>query len=789
MEKYFFTHILRTILRNKFSSLINIFGLSVGVAVVLLISIYLYNELATDKFHKNYETIYRFVATDFNGTADVPGPLADMVAEKIPEAEWVSRIDFTHTWGMDVKYKDEHLNIKGLIFADSTFFKVFTFSSVQKNVENALAAPNSLVITRSLSQQIFGNEEAVGKQVLLQNKEYLTVSAVIEDVPGNSSIDFKGVVTMPVLKKIANDDYSKAWGNFNYETFCTIKSEDIKGIEAKISETFQQVQPERKGTVFSLQPFHKIYFHNQYSDDNLKHGSLQTMVFLAISVLLIIVLAIINYINLSVAGISVRLKSVGIQKIAGAQKRNIYQQFFFEAIVIVLVSGLSGLFLANIFLPVINHLTSSGITGHQLINYKGVALILFSLIVLAAVVSYIPFVVINNQSLQSVLKNQLQVGRGRSKVRYVLVAFQFLITIVLVSATVAINKQIRYINAKDLGFKKDDSTILFFLEEEPAKNFNLLKDELRQYPQFKAMSLSHSSPGTVGMQWGNDLTYQGETKSISYFAVPVTPGYMEMMGYRIKKGRFFSDSLASDRGCFILNEAAVKKYGIEAAPLGAKFTDMGADVGKIIGVVEDFNFESLREQVKPLAFCYVPQWGDMCSLVNIKTSSENLVEAKKIIQTEYNKLFPKKAFECFTIKDIFSEYYAKDNNLNKIIAVFSLLSILIGCLGLIGIVNITIVSKVKEIGIRKVNGAKVSEILAMLNKDFIKWVAVAFVIATPVAYYAMNKWLENFAYKTTLSWWIFALAGLMALGIALLTVSWQSWRAATRNPVEALRYE
>ncbi len=789
MKKYIFVHVFRALLRNKFSILINLFGLSFGVAVVLLISVYLYNELTTDKFHKNYESIYRFGATDFNGTADTPGPLANMVAENVPEVGLVSRIDFTHSWGMDVKYNDEHLNIKGLIFADSTFFKIFSFQSLRGNIEDALNKPNSIAISRSLAQQIFGNEAAVGKQILLQNKEYLTVSAVMEDVPGNSSIYFKGVISLPALKKIANNDYSKAWGDFNYETFCVIKSGEIKNIEVKVNETFQRVQPEREKTIFSLQPFREIYFHNQYSDDSLKHGNFQTLFFLGISVLLIIILAVINYINLSVAGISGRLKSFGIQKIAGAQKKNIYQQFFYEALVVVLASGGLGVLFADAFFPMLNHLTLSGISGSQLINYKGLGLILVFLILLAAIVSYIPFGAINNQSLQSALKNQLQFGRKKSKIKYVLVAFQFLIAIALIATTIAVNKQIHYINTKDLGFRKDDATILFFLEEKPTKNFNLLKNQLSQYPQIKAMSLSHSSPGTIGMQWGADLQYKGETNHVSFFSVPVTPGYMEMIGYRIKEGRFFSDSLDSDKGCFILNETAAKKYGITQSPIDAKFSGFGDNVGRIIGIVQDFNFESLHEEVKPLAFCYVPQWGDMCSLVNIKVSSKDLIAAKRILSEEYGKLFQEMAFECFTIKDLFSEYYIKDNNLNKIIAAFSLLSILIGCLGLIGIVNITIVSKIKEIGIRKVNGAKVSEVLIMLNKDFIKWVAIAFVIATPISYYAMNKWLENFAYKTNLSWWIFALAGVLALGIALLTVSWQSWRAATRNPVESLRYE
>ena len=789
MKKQSIIHTFRLLTRNKISVLINFFGLSLGVAAVLLIAVYVHNELSTDKFHTNYENIYSFGATDFNGTASMPGPLADLVIEKIPDIEFISRTDFSHSWGLEVKSQEENLIIKDLIFADSTFFRIFTFQSLSGNIENALAQPNSIVITNSLSHQLFGNDDALGKKILLQNKEYLTVSAVIEDVPANSSIDFKGVIAMPVLKKIEDDDYSKSWGNFNYETFGTLKSDDVKNIEAKVNEAFKKVQPERTATVFSLHPFRDIYFHNQYNDDSLKHGNYQTLLFLGISVFLIIILAVINYVNLSVANISGRLKSVGIRKISGAHKSHIFHQFFSEALVIVMASGLIGLLLAKGFLPELNYLTSSGISVVQLINFKVITLILLSLIVLAALVSFIPFVITDNQNLQSVLKNQLHLSGQKPKLKYVFVAFQFVITIVLISVSISINKQIRYIATKDLGFNKEDATILLYLDEDPAQNFTLLKNELTQYPEIKAMARSHSSPGTIGMQWGKELIFQGETKSINFFTVPVTPGYLEMMGYRIKDGRFFNDSITTDRGGFILNETAVKEFGIEAAPMEARITGMGDDVGRIIGVVEDFHFQSLREPMKPLAFCFLPQWGDMCSLINIKVTSKNLPEAKEIVRSEFNQLFPEKPFEYLTINDLLADYYKKDNNLNKIIAVFSLLSIMIGCMGLLGIINITIVSKTKEIGIRKVNGARISEVLVMLNKDFVKWVAIAFVIATPIAWYAMNKWLQNFAYKTELSWWIFALAGLLALGIALLTVSWQSWQASRKNPVESLRYE
>ncbi len=789
MNSHSIIHTFRILIRNKISVLINLFGLSLGVAAVLLIAVYVHNELSTDKFHTNYEKIYRFGATNFNGTADMPGPLTDLVIEKIPEIEFISRTDFSHSWGMEVKGQEENLIIKDLIFADSSFFKIFTYQSLRGNIQTALTAPNSIVITNSLSQQLFGNGDALGKKILLKNKEYLTVSAVIEDLPGNSSINFQGVIAMSVLKKLENDDYSKSWGNFNYLTFCILKNDDVKNVESKVNEAFKEVQPERTATVFSLDPFRDIYFHNQYNDSRLKHGNHQTLLFLGISVFLIIILAVINYINLSVAKIPGRLKSVGIRKISGAHKSHIFQQFFSEALVVVIASGLIGFLLAKGFLPDLNYLTSSGISAGQLINFKVIALIFLSLIVLAVVVSLIPLVIINNQNLQSILKNQLQLSSQKPKLKYLFVAFQFVITIVLISVSISINKQIRYIATKDLGFNKEDATILLYLDEDPAQNFSLLKNQLAQYPQIKAIGRSHSSPGTIGMQWGSELKFRGETQSISYFSVPVTPGYLEMMGYRIKAGRFFNETVTTDRGAFILNEAAAKQFGIEDTPLEAKITGMGDDVGKIIGVVEDFHFQSLREPLKPLAFSFIPQYGDVCSLISIKAATDNLPEVIDIVRSEFKQLFPEKPFEHYTINNIFSEYYKKDNNLSKIITIFSLLSIVIGCMGLLGIINITMVSKTKEIGIRKVNGARISEVLVMLNKDFVKWVTIAFVIATPIAWYAVHKWLQDFAYKTEISWWIFALAGLLALGIALLTVSWQSWKAASRNPVESLRNE
>ena len=777
--------VFRNLLKNKISMIINLFGLSIGIAVFLLISLYLHNELTADRFHKNLDNIYRLGATDFNGTVDMPAPLADMILDRVPDVEKISRIDFTKSWMMYLKYENQSYNTKNILFADSTFFEIFSFESVIGDLKTALSKPGSVVLTKSLSQKIFGSVNPINEQLFLQNEVPVTITAIVEDVPGNSSINFNGIVSFETLKSLGID-YSKEWGNFNYETYCLIRNSSISEVETKINDEFKKAQPQQDKTKFSIHPFKGLYLNPNYSDGSLKHGNLQTVFFLFISAILIIVLAVINFVNLNLSSISQRIKSLSIQKIIGAQKKHIFYLLFHETFVIFLLSGIIGLLVTKASLPFLNNLMSVSLKFSFLLSINSILIIVGGIALLSLISAYLPFAVVNKQKVQLALKGQALLGNNKTKSRQVLIAIQFIITIILIISSLFINKQLIYINSKDLGFEKEN-TFLVFLEEDPEKNYELLKNGLSQYPQFNQISLSHSTPGTIGMQWGDEISFKGEKKRVSYYSVPVTPGYLEMMGYQLKTGRFFNDSLVSDRGACILNEAAVKEYGISEAPLQAKFSNYGKDAGKIIGVVKDFHFQSLHEKIKPLVFNYIP--GNDCSLVSIKSKSGNFHENKELIKTEYNKILPEIPFQCFTIDNLLSENYIKETNLNRIITFFSFLSILIGCLGLLGIVNVSVVSRIKEIGIRKVNGAKVSEVLAMLNKDFVKWVAIAFVIACPIAYYAMSKWLENFAYKTTLSWWVFALAGVLALGIALLTVSFQSYKAAIRNPIESLRYE
>lgn len=778
---------IRNIWNNKVTSFINLVGLSTGIGVVLLISLYLHNEYTTDSFHKNIDNIYRFSANIFNETAYTPGPLAEMVEEKIPEVDETVRVSLTYG-GQNIKCNNQSYATKGLIFADSTFFKVFSFNAIHGDLHSVLDNPGSIVLTETQAKIYFGEEYPIGKQILLNNKENITVTGIIEDISPNSSLAFNAVLSFSTLKTVYNQQYSKEWGNYNYDTFCLINKSNIREVENKINSEFHKIQPERRGSSFSLHHFKGLYLSSvKYDGDQLKHGNRQTLLFLGISGILILILAVVNFINLSLAGISKRMKAISVQMHIGARRKDILNLFLIETSVIVLLSAVSGILLSRAFLPVMNSLTGTILSNSLFSNHLFIVSSISAVAMLILVSSYIPVMVIYRSKAQLLQQSKQLFDNRKYSPKYLLVSLQFTITIVLIVSTLLMNKQISYMGSKDMGFIKENISLVW-LEDKSHKKYEIFKNQLSRHSQIKEVNLSHSTPGTMGMQWGNRLTFDGETSDISYFAVPVTPGYLEMMGYKLKDGRFFNDSIGSDKECFILNEAAVKKFGIAGDPFSARINRFGLGKGGIIGVVEDFHFQSLHEKIRPMAFCY-PNGEGYCSLVSIKTASDSHSDNTQLIEKDFREIYPNAIFNCFTIGDRMSEYYLKESNLNRMISLFSIISIIIGCLGLLGIVNISIVTRIKEIGVRKINGAKVSEILQLLNRDFIIWVGIAYLVACPVAYYTMTKWLQNFAYKTPLSWWIFALAGVLALGIALLTVSMQSWKAATRNPVEALRYE
>ena len=782
MDLYFFKSAFRGFRKQKMTTLINLFGLSIGLALVLFISTYLVNEFQTDKFHKNSESIYRVdMEYQSNVYPVTPDPLAGWLKDKFTEVESSARIfsPFFRTLQY-VTVGGQSFDVGNPLFVDPAFFEIFSFPVVSGKTSGQPDDNYSVVLTEPLARKIFGNEDPLGKTMSFCGKGLFTVTAVMKELPSNSSLQFDILFPFRVVNDYNHFDPNN-WGNSAYHTIITTKSSSAL-LAGKISREFKKQFPDNDSK-FILTSLPDIHFSSASVYDLVfRHGSkpeLYLFLMVAIGVLFI---AIINFVNLSVALSSFRTKETAIRKIEGASQRSLIVRFIAESAFISLLSAVIALVLFLLLFPLFNGLLEIPVSKSLFGNpwfYSG----LFGLgLVTGLIAGIYPALKFSNVPSVKVLTSRQYSSIRSEKWGKSLLVFQFVISIALIASALLINKQREFIQRQELGFDKEH--VLYVpLTDEIIRKKDIVSEQLSRIPGVKHVSTCDFMPGQTYSQWRMNVKTGGEDKECEFSHTQVNSGYAQTLGLSIVQGRDFDFARPADNLNYLVNETFVKKY-IVGNPLEATLN--GA---KILGVVKDFNFYSLHQQVAPLAIRLSDQNASILLIrTNIPTTgaaSQLIGNVKNCISQNVDEAYVDVRFLDQHIQGL----YQKETKAARLLNCFTFFAIFISCLGLFALAFLTINSRIKEIGIRKVNGARISEILTMLNKDFVKWVAIAFVIATPIAYYAMNKWLENFAYKTELSWWIFALAGLLALGIALLTVSWQSWRAATKNPVEALRYE
>ena len=763
--------IIRNISRNPAYSIIKIAGLVIGLVCFITIMLWVEYETGYDKFHSNANDLYRVAFTneneDYHGYWQA-GNLAGYLKDNFPEIT-----ESTNYAEMQFKVSLEN---KGFYasgsYVDTAFFTMFTFPFKYGSSENSLKNPGTVVLTNSISQKLFGDKNPVGEMVKINEEAVYTVSGVIDDVPENSHMKFD--LLLPYSDAY---DWMKSWNSKWTNTYVLLdKNTDINDVNSKIAQVMNTFQPTWKNILY-LMPMQKIHLHN------LGGGGLIIYVLLFTSMAVIIVLlACVNFMNLSTARSEKRQKEVFIRKVVGSKKSQLGWQFIFESVLYSFFSVIIASLITILLLPLINNLFNIHLRVN---NFSFVPYLLLLTLVTGLVAGSYPAMY-----LSSLIPGKLGTAKMQShgsrkwNFRYVLVTTQFVISIFFIASVLSIKHQMNFIKSKDLGFNKENVIELSSLGKlsEKTKEF---KTALLQNPDIENVTVSNNNL----ISWSNSgpLDWDGrnkdETIEIGYNWVDYD--FLKTFDLKMIQGRFFSQQFTSDKeNALVINEKAVAYLKL-TEPVGMKVKTWFGFEGTIVGVIKDFHTTSLHEEMLPFALLMNENGNN----IFIKTSGENTQATLQFIQQQLKKIVPDDPFEYKFLKDQIDNQYKTEILTSRIAGIATFLAIFISCLGLFGLVLSTVERKIKEIGIRKVNGAKVSEILKMLNKDFVKWVFVAFVIATPIAYYAMNKWLENFAYKTTLSWWIFALAGILALGIALLTVSWQSWRAATRNPVEALRYE
>jgi putative ABC transport system permease protein len=781
--------IIRNFIRYPVTNLINLFGLSVSLSIVIILSTYCYSELTTDSFQKNaYETYLLKKSPD---AIYLPGILYETIREKIPGLKSVVRI--TGSWEPPVfQSGNKEPLTSDLIFADEDFFKVFSYSSSEGDLNSALSEPMGIVITEGLAGKLFGKESALGKQIMMNNKNSLTIKAVIKDQKKNTCLNFSAVVSMATKNIVqSNGDEMKDWGWNNFQIFLlldkTVRADDIiKNMVRIIPEKEQKNYSEA-----SLVPLTKVYFSkiSLFGSDHLRSGNRKKVMVLLFVAVLVLIIALINFINISSSQWQERVKQMGIMKVLGAPRSDIIRNVLAESLIFFLVSFIFALQIAFSLTSFISGYT--GIIYNEKLVTSPYFIIISILVVfiLSIVFSIIPALKIATSRAADNLKKTVRNNKTRYKINGALVTLQFSIAITLVAFTLLVQKQVRF-GSNELGMNQNNIIGIKLTEQLMSKK-DVLKEKLKGEPAINEVSFSQYFPGKVLSSWGTRLTLNGENKQVEFDTFCADEAFFKLLGLELVSGRFYSDDVTSDKGKIVVNETFVRKYNLTDPIGGTIMVGMmgeNASPSEIIGVLKDFHYKPVNSEINALAIRNERQ--ESYCLVHAQTENFNSLRKTmvdiKAITAELSASFP---VEINFFDTALENMYNSELQFRRTFSLMSASAIIICCLGILAMSLSACQRRVKEIGIRKVNGARIGELLFMLNRDFIRWVVLAFVISTPVAWYIMNQWLKNYAYKTELSWWLFALAGLSALLIAVFTVSWQSWRTATRNPVEALRYE
>lgn len=799
----------RSIKKQPFLNALNTFGLAIGIAGTLLICLYIYDELSYDKMFADAERIHRInVDMKFGGPdremSQVSGPMAKAVLNDIPQTE--STIRFK-PWGSSSLNKTENTNLvleDKTAFVDSTFVSIFGLKMIYGNPEKALSAPNSLILTKTAVEKHFPISKAIGQKLVLNEGKTYTVTGIIEDLPTNSFLaDYSVFMSMTSYV----DNYLN-WGSHNYNTFVKLKpntsaddiAESLQGMmERYLMPYAQQFFPgitkeqfEASGNYvnYSTIPLTDLHLYSHREQDMGKNGDINNIYILGVIAFFLILLASINYMNLSTAYSLKRAKEVGIRKTLGSNKSSLIKQFLTESGLITFGAMLVAILLTLIALPFFNQLADKSITI-PLSNPIFWLILILSTTLLAFLSGSYPAFFMSKFIPVKVLKGSGETSTGASKLRKALVVFQFAISVFLIVGTLVVSKQLSFMQNKDLGYSKDQILLVNNINRlnEQADSF---KEDIMQLAQVSRASLSGYVPTPSNR---SDSSYFLEDKLEQESAINmqgwlVDFDYMETLDLTLLSGRTFDPNIITDSTAIIVNESALKVTGLNQEEVLGKriFNGIGEeDISEftVIGVVKNFHFETMRNEVRPLSL----QIGRSTGNLIVKLKSGNFKNTISQIQELWNARSPSLAFNYQFMDESFNEVYENERRLSNIFIIFTSLSIFIACLGLFGLAAFNAQKRIKEIGVRKVLGASVGQISYRLTKDFLKLVGVGILIALPLSWFAMDRWLQDFSYRIEVSWWVLATAGLLAIIIAILTVSFQSIKAAIVNPVKSLRTE
>lgn len=778
----------RSFLRNKGSFLINLFGLATGLTCVLLIYLWVHDELTIDKFHKNDEQLYQVLEhVDQAGSIitrySTAGPTAKALAAEMPEVELAVTTTYINPYVLTIE--DKNLAADGM-YASKGFFELFSYDLIQGDKEQVLAEKVSMVLSEELALRLFGTTEGVvGKMVEWNHEESYQVSGIFKDLPEQSSMKFDFVLTFEEFWD--NNEWVRNWYNTSPQTYLLLRAgTDVTLFNEKIRELIR-TKTEGRAThrsSFAAQ-YSNQYLYNRYENGVLTGGRIDYVSLFSAIAAFILLIACINFMNLSTARASQRMKEIGIKKTIGASRKNLIFQYLIESSFMALLSLLIALLLVSISLEQFNFITNKELSLNLSRGFLSV--LLGSVVITGILAGSYPALYLSGIKPISVLKNKLHNVAGESWARRGLVVFQFAISIILIVSVIVVYQQIEYVQTKNLGYEKDN--ILFFGKSGQLwenEKFETFLTELNQLPGvIHASGSGHDMTGHNGGTYGIDWPGKDPEDRTEFERFPVDYGMIELLDIEMKLGRSFSREFGADSSKIIFNEAGIEFMGLED-PIGKKVTLWDEEM-EIVGVLSDFHFESFHEEVKPLFMWIAPSYNVNYVMAKIEhnRTPELIAEIEQLF-VEFNPGFP---LNINFLDEDYQELYMAEQRVSILARYFAGLAILISCLGLFGLAAFTAQKRLKEIGIRKILGSSVWNIVKLLSADFTQMVIVAIVIALPISYLLTHRWLEGFVYKIQLEWWYFIGAAGVALCIAWFTVGFQTFKAAMANPVDSLRNE
>jgi putative ABC transport system permease protein len=787
MLKNYLLVTVRNLKKNSTYSLLNIIGLAVGMTAFILIALYVQYELSFDKYHENADRIYRVVREE---RAFTPAPLGPSLKEKIPEVESAARILRRNK--TLISYEQKHFLEEEFYWVDPETFDIFSIPFIGGDPETALNDPSAIVLSRRTAKKYFGNSDPMGKVLTVSERYEFKVAGVFNDMPANSHFVMEAVVPYETYFQITTNDITSWRSNFSYTYFLLRKGADPEVMENKISSVIEIPLLKAAGIkepypkVYSIQSVTEIHLHSHLMQEVGANNDMKYIILFSSIAFLILFIACINYMNLTTARSLRRGKEVGMRKVVGAQKGQLIVQFLGESVAMAVLATIFSIMMVLVAFPAFNSLVERQLSLNPIQNPQLFLGLFFVTLFVGLFAGSYPALRMSGFRPISVLGGAFTRSAKGSSLRNVLVLIQFSITIFLIICSIAVREQLKFIKTVDMGYTKEQIITLPVRGRSARQNIQSIKTELLQYSDITAVSTSARLPNNIDTFTSRNWTGLNLEEPIPIYYNTADYDFIDLYGMQIVQGRNFSRDFPSDEtGAFLINETAVKVAEWES-PIGRKFTHWSGETGEIVGVIKDFHLRSLHSPIEPL---YVFLNTRNFSNISIKIKSVNIPAAIDHVEGVMKIFAPSTPFSYSFFDEVFERAYFTEQRMGRVFGTFAILAIFIACLGLFGLTVFAAEQRTKEIGIRKVLGASDSKIFLLLSKEFIRWVLLANLIAWPIAYFAMNKWLQNFAYRIHIGIVAFLISGGTALLIAYFTVSYQSIKSARANPVNSLRYE